>query len=301
LLPVEDIGVPSVWIDHDAYRRQRHKQCAFNLYAAAMLQHALGPLCRVFSDPRRGEAASAFGQQLQAAVVRKFWSPEQGLFVNNLPWLAEEKEIRLCDRSLATAVLFDQCPEHRQEEALRILAQTPSNMGVSYPANAGWRLWALAKGGRADVVVKELRERWALLDSVRLNNALQENWHVKPDSDSQWSHCPVVPLYVATMNLAGIRPIEPGFKRFEIYPQLADLEQLELTAYTPQGPIEFNVKGKKSDRTLALTLPAKGQGELLLPQKEIVPLTLLSGAAPSGYARYRLPSGETTTLQLKYL
>ena len=48
LLPVENIGVPSVWIDHQAYRQQRHKQCAFNLYAAAMLQHALAPLCRLF-------------------------------------------------------------------------------------------------------------------------------------------------------------------------------------------------------------------------------------------------------------
>ena len=38
LLPVENLGIPSVWIDHTAYQRQRHKQCVFNLYAAAMLQ-----------------------------------------------------------------------------------------------------------------------------------------------------------------------------------------------------------------------------------------------------------------------
>ena len=233
--------------------------------------------------------------------MRKFWSQDDHLFVNNLPWLAEEKEIRLCDRSLATAILFDQCPEHQYKESLRILAETPGEMGFSYPANAGWRLWALAKGGRADVVVKELRERWATMDSVRLNNTLQENWHVKPDSDSQWSHCPVVPLYVAIMNLAGIRPIEAGFKRFEIYPQLADLEDLELTAYTPQGPIQFSAKGKKGDRTLAMTLPAMGQGELLLPEKETVTLVPLSGSVPRGCARYQLPSGKTTTLHLQYL
>src|ERR1035438_2092059 len=32
LLPVENLGIPSVWIDHVAYQQQRHKQCAFNLY-----------------------------------------------------------------------------------------------------------------------------------------------------------------------------------------------------------------------------------------------------------------------------
>jgi len=301
LLPVENIGVPSVWIDHDAYRQQRHKQCAFNLYAAAMFQHAFASLCRVCGETQRAEAASAFGRQLKVAAVRKFWSREYHLFINNLPWLAEEKEIRLCDRSLATAILFDQCPEQQHEESLRILAQTPGEMGLSYPANAGWRLWALAKEGRADIVVKELRERWAGMDSVRLNNTLQENWHVQPDSDSQWSHCPVVPLYVAIMNLAGIRPIEPGFKRFEIYPQLADLEDLELTVYTPQGPIQFSVQGKKGGRILTMTLPAFGQGELLLPEKETVTLAPLSGSTPRGSARYRLPSGSTTTLHLQYL
>ena len=34
LLPVEGWGVPTVWID-DGFQRQRHKQCAFNLFAAA--------------------------------------------------------------------------------------------------------------------------------------------------------------------------------------------------------------------------------------------------------------------------
>ena len=301
LLPVENLGVPSVWSDHDAYRQQRHKQCAFNLYAAAMLQYALAPLCRVFGETQRSGAASALGRQLEAAVVRKFWSEEHHLFVNNLPWLAEEKEIRLCDRSLATAILFDQCPEYQHKESLRVLVETPGEMGFSYPANAGWRLWALAKGGRVDVVVKELRERWASMDSVRLNNALQENWHVKPDSDSQWSHCAVVPLYVAVMNLAGIRPIEAGYKRFEIYPQLADLEDLELTTYTPQGPIQFSFRGKRGARTLSLGLPAYGQGEIVLPESEAISLPPLAGFAPIGHARYQLPAGKTMTLHLQYL
>ena len=96
------------------------------------------------------------------------------MFVNNLPWLAEEKTIRLCDRSLATSILFNQCPQGDTKAPLAALADCPREMGLSYPANAGWRLRALARGGRADVVVKDLRERWATMDSVRLNNTLQE-------------------------------------------------------------------------------------------------------------------------------
>jgi hypothetical protein len=38
-------------MDHNAYQHQRHKMCAFNLYAAAMLGHALAPLAGGATGP----------------------------------------------------------------------------------------------------------------------------------------------------------------------------------------------------------------------------------------------------------
>jgi hypothetical protein len=300
LLPVEDIGVPSVWIDHNAYERQRHKQCAFNLYAAAMLENALAPLCREFGDRRQEKAARDFGRNILAAAVGRFWSPERELFVNNLPWIDEERKPKLCDRSLATSVLFDQCPGRKTEAAVAALAGCPPEMGLSYPANACWRLWALAKGGRADIIVKDLGERWATMDSVRLNNTIQEDWTAKPDSGAQWSHCAVVPLYIAYMGLAGIRPLEPGFRRVEVRPQVADLEELELTAFTVRGPVYFLSKGKEGDRELTVELPEDCEGELVLSEKEMVGLTPVPRQAPTGPRRYILAPGEEVTLKLSH-
>ena len=73
--------------------------------------------------------------------------------------------------------------------------------------------------------------------SVKLNNTLQEDWVAQPDSGQQWSHCAVVPLYIAIQGLAGIRPLLPGFARAELRPQLADLHDLGLTAHTVRGPV----------------------------------------------------------------
>ena len=299
LLPVENTGVPSVWIDHVAYQRQRHKQCAFNLYAAAAMQHALAPLCRAFRHEAQAEATRRFGAGLEAAAVAKFWNPEQGLFINNLPWLAGEKAPRTCDRSLATAILFDQCPGGRTEPAVRSLVQCPPEMGFSYPCNAGWRLWALARAGRADVIVGDLRSRWASMASVRDNLTLQEDWQCQPDSDSQWSHCAVVPVYIAFHGLMGLRPLEPGFKRLELRPQLADLDQLDLTAFTVQGPVRLSAQAKPGARELSLWWPSNAEADLLLPQDESVSLPRAAAPAPAGLRRYRLPPGGTITLNLK--
>ena len=301
LLPVEGLGLPSVWIDHTAFERQRHKQCSFNLYAAAMLEHALAPICGAFGDRRQEKAARNFGRDLMAAAVGKFWSPEREIFIDNRPWMKEEGKVRTSDRSLATAILFDQCPAGKTGPALRDLAECPAEMGFSYPANAGWRLWALAKGGRADVVLQDMRERWAKMDSVRLNNTLQEDWQAKPDSSAQWSHCAVAPLYIAYMGLAGIRPLEPGFKRVEIRPQPEDLSQLELVARTVRGPLLVRSLGNRGNRELTVELPKDCEGEIVLPAEETVELKPVERKDEPGLRRYGLPAGQATTLKLRHL
>jgi hypothetical protein len=299
LLPVEKIGIPSVWIDHIAYQQQRHKQCAFNLYAAAAMDQALAPLCRLFGDKRQEKAAREFGRELLAAAVKNFWSGDRGLFVNNLPWRSQEKGPRLCDRSLANALLFNQCPRGRTQPAVEALAHCPPEMGFSYPCNAGWRLWALGRAGRADVIVNDLRGRWAAMDSVRLNNTLQEDWAAAPDSGAQWSHCAVAPLFVFFMSLLGLRPIEPGYRRYELRPQLASLGPFETVMHTMQGPIRFKAVGQLGSRELSISTPPGGLGDLLLPTGESVSLPAAAGPVSADCRRYRLPAGETVLLQLK--
>ena len=110
LLPVTNLGLPAVWIDHDAYKQQRHKQCAFNLYAAAMLRHAFAPLASATGNDTWAHFASSLSDALLDATQRAFWSAEEHLYINNLPWRREEGETRICDRSLATAIMYDLWP-----------------------------------------------------------------------------------------------------------------------------------------------------------------------------------------------
>jgi hypothetical protein len=272
LLPVENLGIPTVWIDHDAYRQQRHKQCAFNLYAAAMYKHALAPLARAFGERERAERIARLGDELFAATVRRYWSPERGVFVNNLPWLGEEKQVRLCDRSLATAILFDQCPGGNTAASLKALAECPPEMGLSYPCNANWRYWALARMGRADVVLNDLRRRWATMKSVVLNNTIQECWEASPDSSAQWSHCALAPIYVLFQDIAGIRPAAPGFAKVTVRPQLNDLGSLDLTYRTVRGPIRFTAERRPGGHRISIVLPSGCEGELLTPARPPVRL-----------------------------
>jgi hypothetical protein len=241
------------------------------LYVSAAFREALAPLARAFGDEARAARAERLAREILEATVRTFWSEELGLFVNNLPWLAEEKKPRLCDRSLAMAVLFGQCPGGRTAPALRALAERPPEMGVSYPANTVWRHRALCLSGRADVVLREYRELWASLPSVLLNNTLQEARTIRAGTTDEWSHCGVVPLQILFSDLLGLRPLAPGYARYEIRPALGDLGRLEATAHTPLGPFEFEVEPVDGGHRLTVTAPGSGEGRIILPSG-LVPL-----------------------------
>lgn len=292
LLPVEDLGVPAVYIDHQAYRQQRHKQCAFNLYAAAMLEHALAPLADLFADTATAAWARREGAALRAAAVDRFWDAGRGIFVNNRPWRAGEEGPRLCDRSLANAILFDQCPGGDTRAALEALVTCPPEMGFSYPANAVWRLWALAKLGRADVVIQDLRRRWATMASVVQNNTIQEFWEAPTDEAALWSHCATAPLNALFMDIAGIRPLAPGFARIAVRPQLGDLPALDLTAYTVRGPVHMAAQREAGGHRVGLMLPPGTGGELLVAADVDVDLPLLQTTPTDGFRRFALRGGE---------
>lgn len=268
LLPVENIGVPSVWIDHSAYQKQKHKQCAFNLYAIGMLTKAFMPLCEIFEKPEIVSKAKQFANELLAATVKYFWSSTKGLYINNLPWLKEEKEERLCDRSLATSILYDLCPDGITKNAVLALSSPVQNLGLSYPANSNWRYWALAKAGVIQPIINEIKTKWVDIESVKENNTIAEWWKVKPDSTQQWSHCAVVPLYVTYQNIVGIQPLLPGCSKVEIRPQLGDIDILSATYHTTKGPILFKSRGKLGNRTINIKLPPNVSAELVLPAKE---------------------------------
>lgn len=266
LLPVENLGIPTVWMDHIAYQKQSHKRCAFNLYVAGMLEKALAPIAKARGDVAKSEYFSEQGRLLREKTVAVFWDPDRKTFVNNRPWLKEEKSPRMDDRSLAMAILFGQCPENDTTESVRLLVESPPEMGFSYPCNACWRYWALCRSGRSDVVLKEFRERWAKMDSVVLNNTLAEDWHAAPDSGSQWSHCAVAPLFVTYTDIAGIRPTSPGFKTCEIRPALADMENLELVYHTPLGPIHFSATKTQTGHDIQVTHPENCDVTLIVPE-----------------------------------
>jgi hypothetical protein len=243
LLPVENLGVTNVWIDHEAYRTQADRQCAFNLYVAQMLRDFANLQWQITSSDTSSLVKAS--TDLRDAVRNTFWSDEYGCLIVNKPRLGSGETPRACDRSLATWILGPDTGNKRRTRPAELLAEMPEWVGRSYPANAVWRYWGLAASGHIQSVIDDFRTRWATMKSVVENNTLQEFWDAPYDSGALWSHCPVAPLILLYQGILGIRPADPGFGRVEIFPQFGDIPDLVADAHTPHGPIHIEFDGKE--------------------------------------------------------
>jgi hypothetical protein len=223
LLKVEDIGTEAVWIDHDAYQQQSHKKLALNLYHLQM---------KVMLGWIRGEEVIL--EWSYAAIMREFYDSKLGVLVNN----PGEAQPRFCDRSIHHLLWLHAngypLPENL-DKTIEILTTTPASMGIGYPVNSIWRHWAWARMGRPDLILEELRTRWANMYSVVNNGTIQEMWDVTPGSTSMMSHCGVIPTIDMHTVFAGIGQDKNG--KWFIDPQLGDLETLTTRTHTPFGDI----------------------------------------------------------------
>jgi alpha-L-rhamnosidase len=260
---------------------------------------SLAELSRLFGDKETETQAKEFSEKILKQCVAKYWSNEEKVFIDNKPWMAEEKEVRYSDRALATALLFHQCPGNDEKRSVEVLKTFPPNMGVSYPCNAVWRYWALAENGEVETLLYDLRNMWGKMPSVWENNTLQEDWNAGYDGSSQWSHCAVAPVVLLYQGLAGAKPLTPGGKKYRIFPQPADLRLIDLDIQTLDGAIKFKSEGMKGSRTITLEVPKENEVELWLDSRENVKLPVIEKTG-KGITKYRLTGGSKLILKLKF-
>jgi hypothetical protein len=140
-------------------------------------------------------------------------------------------------------------------------------VGFNYPLNEIWRLWALGRHGRADVIVNDLRGRWADVASVAENGTYGEFWSLRPsESGSVWCQSNPVPALALYQEIVGVRPVAPGFAEYEARPQPGGLGRAAATVWSPKGPVRVEIDGRTRGYGLRWRSPRGAQAWLVTPE-----------------------------------
>ena len=102
---------------------------------------------------------------------------------------------------------------------------------------------------------------------IRVGSTISlEAWDNKYKPNQDWNHAwGAAPANIIPRKLIGVEPIEPGFDRVRIKPQIASLSWVESVIPTIKGQISVKIENEKGEYRMELIIPANMESEVYLP------------------------------------
>lgn len=165
------------------------------------------------------------------------------------------------DRANALAVLAGLVRDD-QKPAVRRLLETTHNASPYMERYVEEALFAL---GAPRAALSRMRRRYAeMIDHPC--TTLWEGWRWAPGDLGSNNHAWAGgPLYLLSAYVAGVRPLEPGFRRFVVAPTLGHLRRVDCVVPTVRGNIAVEVRGGAGAVSVNLVVPKGCVARLGLP------------------------------------
>lgn len=92
-----------------------------------------------------------------------------------------------------------------------------------------------------------------------------EAWDIKYKKNLDWNHAwGAAPANIIPMYVMGIKPLEPGFRKVEIYPQISHLTSAKINFPTIRGTIQLNIQSGEN-LSYEVVLPANMEAVIYFP------------------------------------
>lgn len=148
-----------------------------------------------------------------------------------------------CSTYMAQFVLEALCRAGRIDEALELMTTEGAR---------GW-LSMMEKGATITM------EFWDL--------TLAEKWRV-PDMNHAWS---TAPLNIITRYILGVTPLEPGFKKISLRPQLGKLSEIKARIPTAAGRVDMSIINTSEGYEVKLDIPSRAEFAVFGTVRKIPP------------------------------
>jgi hypothetical protein len=182
------------------------------------------------------------------------------------------------DRANALSVLSGFADSDKYKSVSGILKSTEN----SSPYMEKYVLDALCEMGLIDDAVIRMKHRYKEMVEYDYST-LWEYWTTEGTKNHAWSGGPLITM---SKYIAGIRPTDIAYSRFEIKPYMGKLNFIKCTVPSIKGKIILDIKKSGSHITMNVTIPNDTVAEVYLPLPDntrpinpILPFILVNGYA----------------------
>ena len=158
------------------------------------------------------------------------------------------------DRVQALAVLSGIAGEEKYPQIIEFLKKTEH----ASPYFEKYVMEALFKMGEGEYAMERCSRRFDEMVNHPDYTTLFEGWEIGSSkygggtTNHAWSGGAIT---VIGAELCGIKPVDPGYKKFEVRPQIAGIEELSLEFPTVKGHVSYSHKVDGKDIRFTVTVP----------------------------------------------
>ena len=290
------------WHFHDWAALGRHGEAAT---LNAQLVGALRAAARLATALESGRAArryAALAERITAALNARHWDAARGAYVDCVDPASGAQDRRVSQHANAALILWDIAPRDRWASMIAWCADPQRLVFTAAPpiapsgepfdpernvvlANTFYSHFvyrALCKAGRFDRVLALMRERYGRM----LARGATTLWESFDPTASLCHGFSATPVYQLSTEVLGVYPLAPGFTRFRVAPQPADLTHARGVFPTVHGEIEIAWERSPDGIALEVTVPEGTRAEVVAPAG--YRLDSRSDALAPGHHRVRL-------------
>ncbi len=164
---------------------------------------------------------------------------------------------------------FDLVPDDHKESVIKFIKTRGMACSVY---GSQYLLEGLYKSGEAAYAMSLLaathdRSWWNMIQSG--STISMEAWDIKYKPNTDWNHAwGAVPANIIPSGVWGIVPVEPGYSKCRIKPQLAELKTSKIMVPTIRGSIKAEFKHVEDSYEFLIDLPGNMDCEFIYPIDE---------------------------------
>ncbi len=195
-------------------------------------------------------------ESLRKSLYAEAWHPERKA------WLANPDSTNIFTRHPNFLAVVSGLTPANEAEGIHDLLENPDIPAVGTPYMAGFEMIARAQLGNIDYTLEKISDYWGGMIErgatsfweaydPQQQGAEQYAFYGRPYAKSlchAWSSGPAA---ILPSQILGIKPLEDGWKRFTLSPDLGSLKWVSASVPTPQGELIVDVERKR----ITVTIP----------------------------------------------
>lgn len=205
-------------------------------------------------------------ESLQEAYRKEYWTKEG----YRSEWVKEPD-----DRANAVAVLAGIATEDQYDTIAKILKKKSN----ATPFLEYYVECACCEMGRMDIAQDRMKKRYGVMINAKGEKDTSTLWeyfnYKEGTSNHGWS---AGPLVVMERYMMGIRPTEPGYRAYEISPDMGELQEMATSFETINGTIKVSLSNsKKSGYEMQISQPEGMSVRVAVKKTSKNPVVLVNG------------------------